>query len=105
TLQPSLSKLRTMPSPTPLAPPVTNAVRPAKSFMSASRRCHRIERADRVLRPTFPPGQKLVHDPPLAEQPPSIDLAQLVLVDAEGAHLQALARAVVRHLEPLRAGP
>src|SRR5690606_35489835 len=105
TLQPSLSKLRTMPSPTPLAPPVTNAVRPAKSFMSASRRRHRIERADRVLRPAFPPRQELVHDPPLAEQPSSIDLAQLVLVDPEGAHLQALARPIVRHLEPLRAGP
>src|SRR5690606_20655981 len=45
------------------------------------------------------------HDPPLAEQPPAIDLAKLVLVDSERAHLEALAGAVIRHFEPLRAGP
>jgi hypothetical protein len=35
TLHPSLSRLRTMPIPTPLAPPVTKAVRPAKSIITS----------------------------------------------------------------------
>src|SRR5688500_11391307 len=65
----------------------------------------RVHRPDRVPRPALAPGQELVEDAPLGEQPAPVDLAQLVLVDPEGTHLEALARPVVGHLEPLRAGP
>src|SRR6478735_8453664 len=67
-------------------------------------RC-RIHRADRVSRAALATGQELVEDAPLAEQPAAVDPLQLVLVDPEGAHLEAFARTVVGHLEPLRAGP
>src|SRR5690606_6115930 len=65
----------------------------------------RIHRAHRIVRPALPARQELVHDAPFAEQPSSADLPQLVLVDPKGAHLEALAGAVVGHLEPLGPGP
>src|ERR1700722_18224607 len=69
-------------------------------LLRQERRSQPVEIAHRIVRARMPAFEKFVEHPPLAEQPMALHALELVLVDAEGSHLERAVGSVVRHLDP-----